>query len=118
MEFKDKQAIYLQIADYVCDQILTGKLSVGEKIISIRELAVNLAVNPNTVMRTYEHLQHQGVIFNKRGVGYFVADTAPDKIREIRRQKFFAQDLPEFTKKMQQLGIDFETVMKNYMPLY
>ena len=110
MEFKDKQAIYLQIADYVCDHILTGKFPAGEKIISIRELAVHLAVNPNTVMRTYEYLQQQSVIFNRRGVGYFVDEAAPDKIREIRRQRFFAQDLPEFIKKMQQLGLDFETI--------
>ena len=118
MEFKDKQAIYLQIADHVCDQILTGKLPAGEKIISIRELAVHLAVNPNTVMRTYEYLQQQGVIFNRRGIGYFVDETAPDKIREIRRQRFFAQDLPEFIKKIQQLGLDFKDVMKNFIPLH
>ena len=113
MEFKEKQAIYLQIADYVCDQIMTEKWQAGEKIVSIRELAVGIAVNPNTVLRTYEHLQQQGVIFNKRGIGYFVDETAPDKIRDIRRQRFFAEDLPEFIKKMQQLGLDFETVMKN-----
>ena len=118
MEFKDKQAIYLQIADYVCDHILTGKYPAGEKIISIRELAVHLAVNPNTVMRTYDYLQQQGVIFNRRGVGYFVDETAPDKIREIRRQRFFAQDLPEFVKKMEQLEIDFETVMKIFVTLH
>lgn len=105
MEFKEKQAIYLQIADYVCDQIITKKWRASEKIVSIRELAVNLAVNPNTVLRTYEHLQQQGVIFNKRGIGYFVNETAPEKIREIRRQRFFAYDLPEFIKKMEQLGI-------------
>jgi len=110
MEFKDKQAIYLQIADYVCDQIVTEKWRAGEKIISIRELAVSIAVNPNTVLRTYEHLQQQGVIFNKRGIGYFVDETAPEKIREMRRQRFFAQDLPEFLKKMKQLGLDFETI--------
>ena len=112
MDFKDKQAIYLQIADYACDQILTGKWPAGDKIVSIRELAVKLAVNPNTVMRTYEHLQQQGVIFNRRGVGYFVDETAQDKIREIRQKRFFSQDLPEFIKKMKQLGIDFETVTK------
>jgi DNA-binding transcriptional regulator YhcF (GntR family) len=113
VEFKDKQAIYLQIADYVCDQILTGKWPAGDKIISIRELAVKLEVNPNTVMRTYEYLQQQGVIFNKRGIGHFVDETAPDKIREIRRQRFFDQELPEFIKKIRMLGIDFELVTKS-----
>ena len=115
MEFKDKQAIYLQIADYVCDQIVTEKWRAGEKIISIRELAVSIAVNPNTVLRTYEHLQQQGVIFNKRGIGYFVDETAPEKIREMRRKRFFAQDLPEFIKKMQQLGITAEELNKIFL---
>ena len=114
MEFKNKQAIYLQIADYACDHILSGKWAAGEKIISIRDMAVSLEVNPNTVLRAYEYLQQQDVIFNKRGVGYFVAETAPDKIREIRRQRFFEQELPEFVKKVKLLGIDFETVVKYF----
>ena len=114
MEFKSKQAIYLQIADYVCDQILSGKWPAGEKIISIRDLAINLAVNLNTVSRAYERLQQQQVIFIKRGMGHFVDETAPDKIREIRRQRFFEQDLPEFIKKAQLLGIDFETAAKSF----
>jgi len=117
MEFKEKQAIYLQIADYVCDHILSGKWPAGDKIISIRELAIKLEVNPNTVMRTYEYLQQQRVIFNRRGIGYFVDETAPDRIREIRRKKFFEQDLPEFIKKIQLLGIDPETVTKSLLPL-
>ena len=114
MEFKDKQAIYLQIADYVCDNILVGKWKVSEKIISIRDLAINLVVNPNTVLRTYEYLQQQDIIFNKRGIGYFVVDTAPEKIREMRRQNFFNQDLPEFIKKARMLEIDFKDIIKMF----
>ena len=114
MEFKSKQAIYLQIADYVCDQILSGKWPAGEKIISIRDLAIQLAVNLNTVSRAYERLQQQEVIFIKRGMGHFVDESAPEKIREIRRQRFFEQDLPEFIKKVQMLGIDFEVVTKSF----
>ena len=105
MEFKNKQAIYLQIADYVCDHILSGKWQAGEKIVSIRELAVQLEVNLNTVSRAYERLQQQGIIITKRGIGYFVDETAPAKIREIRRQQFFDEDLPEFIQKMRMLEI-------------
>ena len=110
MEFKNRQAIYLQIADYICDHILSGQWPAGEKIISIRDLAIKLAVNPGTVSRTYEYLQQQGIIFIKRGMGHFVDETAPDKIREIRRKRFFEQDLPEFIKKIQLLGINFDMV--------
>jgi len=72
MEFRDKQAIYLQISEYVCEQILLNKWLVGEKISSIRDLAVAMQVNPNTVQRAYDFLQQQEIITNKRGVGYFV----------------------------------------------
>ena len=113
MEFKNKQAIYLQIADYVCDHILSGKWPAGEKMISIRELAIDLEVNPNTVLRTYEYLQQQSVIFNKRGIGYFVNETAPESIRDIRRQKFFGQELPEFVKTLRMLGIGFDEIKES-----
>jgi len=110
MEFKDKQAIYLQIADYVCDQILTGRFSAGDKMISIRDLAVKLEVNPNTILRAFEYLQQRGVIFNKRGIGYFVDETAQKIIRDMRQKKFFEHDLPEFINKIRMLGIDMEMV--------
>ena len=115
VEFKEKKAIYLQIADHMCDHILTGNWPAGEKIISIRDLAVSLQVNPNTMMRTYEYLQREGIIVNKRGIGYFVDETAQDKIREIRRQRFFAHDLPELIKTARMLEIDFETITKEFL---
>ncbi|MDR0815209.1 MAG: GntR family transcriptional regulator [Bacteroidales bacterium] len=114
MEFKDKQAIYLQIADYVCDHILTGKWLAGEKIISIRDLAVKLEVNPNTAMRSYEYLQQQGIISNKRGIGYFVDETAPEQIHALRRRQFFDCELPGLFKTINMLGIDFDEIKNKY----
>ena len=70
MEFRDKQSIWLQIAEYVCEQILLKKWVLGEKIMSIRELAVLLEVTPNTVQRAYDFLQQRSIITNKRGIGY------------------------------------------------
>ena len=80
MEFREKQAIYLQIAEYVCDQILLKKWLAAEKILSIRDLAIALEVNPNTVQRTYDFLQQLEIISNKRGVGYFVEKEAEARI--------------------------------------
>ena len=62
MEFREKQAIYLQIAEYVCEQILLKRWSLGDKILSIRDLAVALEVNPNTVQRTYDFLQQREML--------------------------------------------------------
>ncbi len=70
MEFKDTQAIYLQIVDWMCDNIVKEKWGSDERIPSVRELGVLLEVNPNTVMRAYECLQNQNIIYNKRGVGF------------------------------------------------
>ena len=68
MDFKETQAIYLQIVDLVCDHIVTGKWKAQERIPSVRELGVQLEVNPNTVMRAYDYLQAREIICNKRGV--------------------------------------------------
>src|SRR5438309_1619566 len=74
MEFRDKQAIYLQIAEYVCEQILLNKWPLGEKFLSIRDMAVAMEVNPNTVQRAYDFLQQREIVTNKRGIGYFVKE--------------------------------------------
>lgn len=115
MEFKDNQAIYLQIADYVCEQILLSRWNAGERILSVRELGVALEVNPNTVMRTYDFLQNIEIIVNKRGVGYFVADEATVKILNYRRKQFLEQDLPVVFKNMNLLGMTIDELTTEYI---
>jgi len=114
MEFKKNQAIYQQIADFICENILTLNWPVNEKIASVRELAGLLQVNPNTVMRTYSILQEQGVIFNKRGIGYFVSEGAPKSIKVMEKQNFIDNDLPAVFRKMDLLKIDFEELKALY----
>ena len=114
MEFREKQAIYLQIAEYVCEQILLQKWKIGDKILSVRDLAISLEVNPNTVMRTYEFLQQQEIIANKRGIGYFVADDAEAKILTFRRQQFLENELPVFFRNLYLLNIDLESLTPQY----
>ena len=114
MEFREKQAIYLQIAEYVSEQMLLGHWAAGDRIPSVRELAAELEVNPNTVMRTYEFLSQQNVISNKRGIGYFPADDAADKIRAFRREQFLQNDLPQFFKNLSLLGIDLREIETRY----
>ena len=84
MNFKDNKAIYLQIADRIGDEVLNGQLQIDGKIPSVREMAAQIEVNANTVARTYEYLQQSGVIYTKRGLGYFVA---PDARKAIVRQR-------------------------------
>jgi GntR family transcriptional regulator len=114
MEFKDNEAIYLQIAAFVSDQILMGKWPAGQKILSVRDMAVELEVNPNTVMRSYEFLQGLEIIYNKRGLGLFVAEDGFDRVKAYRKENFVRQNLPELFKNMYLLGISMEEISLQY----
>jgi len=114
MNFKEKEAIYLQIADRMSEHIMLGKWKPDEKIPSVREMAGELQVNPNTVMRTYEHLQNQEIIFNKRGMGHYVAVDAIKKIKNLRKERFLQQELPDFFRSLYLLDISFEEMQKRY----
>lgn len=111
MEFKNKVGIYQQIAENIHVKILSGELPVGAKLPSVREQAANLGVNQNTIMRTYTELQRDEIITNKRGIGYFVADTAAEIIRDQRKTEFFNHVLPEFIQQVEVLGLT-ETDLK------
>ena len=114
MDFKDNEAIYLQIAGYVSELILRGKWPPDFKIPSVRELAADLQVNPNTVMRTYELLQSQEVLYNKRGIGFFVAPAAAEQVLAQRRARFLTQELPDVFATMRLLGIGLPEVQRRY----
>jgi len=107
MEFKDNEPIYIQIANYIGDQIMIGKWNKEEKILSVRELAVFLEVNPNTVMRAYEYLENLGVIYNKRGIGFFVELEGLNRWLERKKEIFLKEELPEFYKKLLFLNLDY-----------
>jgi GntR family transcriptional regulator len=108
MEFRNTKSIFLQIADNISEKVMEGKYPPGEKIPSVRDLAEEMGVNPNTVMRTYSYLQTNGVIENKRGVGYYVSNEAVDIIRKLKRKEFFETDLPLIAHQTRILNISFE----------
>ncbi|HEX4850945.1 MAG TPA: GntR family transcriptional regulator [Puia sp.] len=110
MEFRENPAIYIQIAEYVCEQILLKKWKTGERIISIRDLAVKLQVNPITVQRSYDLLQQREIISNKRGIGFFVEDEASNKIIAFRKEQFLENELPVFLKNLYLLKIDINEI--------
>ena len=114
MEFKERQAIYLQIGEHICENILRKHWKEGEKIPSVRQMAVSIEVNPNTVMRTYSYLQDKGIIFNKRGIGYFIADDAHKKTVELKKRNFINHDLPQLFKTMDLLNITIDDLSELY----
>ncbi len=114
MDFRQNQPIYLQIAEYVCEQILLKKWNLGDKIISIRDIAVLMEVNPNTVQRAYDFLQQKAIITNKRGVGYFTEEDALERILDFRREQFMQNDLPVFLRNLYLLKIDIKEIKNQY----
>lgn len=105
MEFDSNKPIYLQILDNICDQILDGTLKPDGRILSVREYGANLGVNPNTIMRSYEKLTNDGIIYNRRGLGYFISPDAREKVLDIKRKEFIDTVLPKIRRQMQLLGI-------------
>ena len=114
MEFRDNKAIYLQIADYVCEHILLEKWKADEKVPSVRELAVEMEVNPNTVMRTYELLQNKSIINNKRGIGFFIDEHAIDNVKSYRKVQFIDDELPVVFRNIYLLNIGFDELQAKY----
>ena len=107
MDFKKQKPIYLQIAERLMERIAGGELAEDDRMPSVRDVAADLGVNPNTVMRTFDHLQGEEIIYNRRGVGYFVAADARQKILAAQRREFLDEELPAIRQRMQLLGIDF-----------
>lgn len=114
MQFRDTASIYLQIADYICEKILLRQWKVDERIPSVREFAMQLEVNPNTVMRTYEFLQQQNIIFNQRGIGYFVGTEAIKNATQYRKTEFMENELPALFRNMFMLGMDVEELKPRF----
>lgn len=107
MEFTETQAIYQQVADHVSEMILKGIWSEEDRIPSVRELAMELQVNANTVNKGYADLQDRGIIYNQRGIGYFVSAGAIKRTMELKRDEFVSSQLPRMFKTMILIGMDF-----------
>lgn len=114
MDFKRQKAIYIQIADYLLENILAGSLQKGDKVQSVREMAATVQVNPNTVVRSFNYLQDKGIIVNQRGIGYFVAEDALEKTWALKRDTFIQQELPEVFKMMDLLKMSFDDLAEIY----
>lgn len=108
MQFNTFSPIYLQIAEYIHDLILNRVWEDGQRIPSVRDMAMELEVNPNTVIRTYAMLQEEGTLENQRGIGYFTAKDARSLVLKQRREKFIKRELPQLFSTMETLGITLE----------
>ncbi|MFD2970250.1 GntR family transcriptional regulator [Sphingobacterium bambusae] len=114
MDFSANKAIYVQIAEHVCEHIMLGTWKDEEKVPSVRDLAVQLEVNPNTVMRTYDLLQQKAIIANKRGIGFFLTTDAVAQVKAYRKAMFLEEELPQLFRNIYLLDIGLEELQKRY----
>ena len=111
MEFGANKPIYIQIADNLCERILSGEFKPGGRIPSVREWGAQIGVNPNTVARSYEKLTDAGIIYTKRGLGYFVAPGAKEIVLEAERKSFLENEWPKLLKRAELLDIDLKKLV-------
>ncbi|MDR1201138.1 MAG: GntR family transcriptional regulator [Tannerellaceae bacterium] len=114
MNYNTNLSIFIQIADRICDRVLSGEYLPDVRIPSVRELSVEMEVNPNTVMRSFEWLQKHEIIYNKRGLGYFVSSDARKKISVTRHRTFVDEILPAVFKEMVLLNIGIDELLNAY----
>ncbi len=112
MDFRKQKPIYLQIADHLSEQVLQGALTPDDRMPSVRDVAASMGVNPNTVVRSFDYLQQEEIIYQRRGVGYFVSPDAKEKVLAEQRREFLEEELPLIRQKMQVLGIDLKEIIK------
>ncbi|KUO65866.1 MAG: GntR family transcriptional regulator [Gracilibacter sp. BRH_c7a] len=109
MIFDNTVPIYIQIMNIIKKDIISGKLQLGEKILSTREYAQELKVNPNTMVRVFNELEREGVTFTKRGVGTFITESK-EKV-EIMKKEMAEDIIRNFIDGMLELGFDFKDMI-------
>ncbi|MDE6521766.1 MAG: GntR family transcriptional regulator [Muribaculaceae bacterium] len=110
----DNRPIYVRLADQICDRILLEDYRKLERIPSVREYAVSQQVNPATAARAFEILERQGVIFNKRGLGFFVTEDAVEIIRKLRLETLLGEESDLFFSRLAVLEVTPEQLRDMY----
>lgn len=112
--FSNELPIYLQICERIANEILAETYSSDDRIPSVRAYSTMIQVNVNTAAKAYEQLADDGIIYQRRGMGYYVTAGARDKIMEQRREKFRNSTLQKLFEDMQLLGITIDDIVSEY----
>ena len=111
IEFNDKTPIYLQIMDLIKMDIVTGKLKAKDKLPSVREMATNLKVNPNTLQRSYQELERLGIVYTQRGMGTFVGE-GKNMVDDLKKE-MAKEVIDSFILRMKSLGFTDNEIIKS-----
>lgn len=113
-QFNQDRPIYLQISDRLCNEIIAGTYADDSRIPSVRDYAATLQVNANTAVKAYEQLSRDGIIYQRRGMGYYVTAGARDRIVAQRRATFLKETLARVFADMQLLDITIDDIIQEY----
>lgn len=109
----DNQPIYWQLREKTVAAIIDGALAEGEALPSVRQVAVDLQVNPLTVSKAYQSLVEENLVEKRRGVGMFVCNGARSRLLASERQRFLEEEWPRLAEKIRQLGLSLEELMES-----
>ena len=109
-ELDKSRPICPQLCELICVAVAKGEFSAGEKLLSVREIAVLAGVNPNTVQKSFEELERRGVIHSVRCSGWFVNDNTESAINEV--ESYRLKKTEEYLVQMAQLGCNQADVLK------
>jgi GntR family transcriptional regulator len=109
-DFQASKPIYMQIVDKITSEIVKGKRQPGDKLPSVREMAVQMGVNPNTVQRTYAELERLGIVETRRGQGTFVSDNKG--LTEELGRNMQDEIIKSFIQKMKEIGVDKKQLVR------
>ena len=113
MNFNDNLPIYIQIMELIKGKIVRGEYEPGAKLLSVRDLATKLKVNPNTIQRSYQELENERIVVTKRGMGTFV--TEDTKIIDETKKNMATEIIKQFLDSINAMGISREEVIKFLM---
>lgn len=113
INFDEHKPIYLQISDSICEKILNDEYAEDERIPSIREMGAKLGVNPNTVMRSYDHLKSLDIIYDKRGMGFFASPDAKKSVKKMYKKEFMESEMLFIAKKINLLEISLDDFVES-----
>ena len=111
-DWKEDQPIYRQLRDKVASAILEGSLREGEALPSVRNVAVEMQINPLTASKAYQELVSQELVEKRRGLGMFVIEGARSKLLQGEKKKFLEEEWPEIVARIQALEMDIDDLVK------
>ena len=108
-QFSTSKPIYLQLMEKINRQIIRKELNAGDKLPSVREMAINSGVNPNTIQRTYSELERMGIVETRRGQGTFVSEK--EEILVNLRKQLKDEQIKKFVQDMKEMGFSLEEMI-------